>query len=337
VTENHFDDTKVQSTTTYIYRVAAKNAYGTGPYAGDLVPVTVTAPPACTPPGVMAINDVNNDGADFDIAPNQPQDGRVNIRQIFVAEPFFEAGVNKLMITMQVSPSSAATPLPSSQWYIIWNRLNPDSDFDRMYVGMKTDATGATSFEYGKFGVPLDPTNPNPNANTPVKLGDVDSGTYDAVNGVITITLSNSKAENIHAGQSLTALNARTFMSQPDAGPKSQRNASDITDDATYTLIGNAACATNPPTAVLSGKPTNGFAPLKVTFDGSGSFDPAGDSIALYTFDFGDGSSKVSQSAPGISHTYTTPGNYFASLTVTDSSGVKSTNQPSVGIQVKKK
>jgi PKD domain len=286
---------------------------------------------------VMAINDVNNDGTDFDIAPNQPADGRVNIRQVFVAEPYFEAGVNKLVFTIQVSPSSASTPLPSSQWYLIWNRLNPDSDFDRWYVGMKTDATGATSFEYGKFGVPLDPTNPNPNANTPVKLGDVDSGTYDIASGVITITLSTSNAENIHAGQSLTALNARTFMSQPDSGPKSQRNASDVTDDATYALIGNDACNTNPPTAVLSAKPTSGFAPLKVTFDGSKSFDSGGDSIVLYTFDFGDGSSKVSQSAPGITHTYSITGNYFATLTVTDSSGVKSTNQPAVGIQVKKK
>jgi hypothetical protein len=36
-----------------------------------------------------------------------------------------------------------------------------------------------------------------------VRLGDADSGTYDPVNGVITITLSNNKAENIGAGQTL--------------------------------------------------------------------------------------------------------------------------------------
>src|SRR5207302_133419 len=145
------------------------------------------------------------------------------------------------------------------------------------YVAMVSDATGATTFEYGKFGVPLDPTNPNPNANTPVKIGDADAGSYDIAGGVITITLSNSKAENIQAGQSLTALNSRTYLSQPNVGPKSQRNASDITDDGGYTLIGNGACNTSPPTAVLLAKPTSGFAPLSVTFTGSKSFDPDGE------------------------------------------------------------
>lgn len=333
--DTHYDDKKVSSGTTYVYRITARNGYGEGSFCGDIVPVTVTAPPACNAPGVLAVNDVNNDGTDFDIAPNTPADGRVNIRQLFVAEPFFEAGVNKLVFTLQVSPSNSGAAPPSSQWYILWNRLHPDADFDRWYVAMKSDALGALTFEYGKFGVPLDPTNPNPNANAPVKLGDADSGSYDIAGGVITITLSTSKAENIQAGQSLTALNLRTFLSQPDVGPKSQRNASDITDDAGYTLIGNAACNTSPPTAVLNAKPTSGFAPLKVTFSGAHSFDSDGEAIVSYSFNFGDGSPTVSQAGSSTTHTYSTPGNYFATLTVTDASGVKSTNQPQMGIQVK--
>ncbi len=42
-----------------------------------------------------------------------------------------------------------------------------------------------------------------------------------------------------------------------------------------------------PPVAVIEASPTNGFAPLEVTFDGSGSYDPDGRVVAFY-WDFGD-------------------------------------------------
>src|SRR5205085_2372009 len=138
---------------------------------------------------------------------------------------------------------------PSSQWYIIWNRQVPDVNFDRWYVAMKSDATGAISFEYGKFGVPTNTstaTLPPPNStstNQSVKLGDADGGSYDPATGTITITLSTSKAENVHAGQTLKQLNARTFFARPDAGLRAQSAASDITGDGSYTLVGNNSCA----------------------------------------------------------------------------------------------
>ena len=54
-----------------------------------------------------------------------------------------------------------------------------------------------------------------------------------------------------------------------------------------------------PPTANLKASPTSGNAPLNVTFDGTGSFDPDfGDTIASYTFKFGDGSPDVTQGSP---------------------------------------
>src|SRR5205823_13967282 len=65
----------------------------------------------------------------------------------------------------------------------------------------------------------------------------------------------------------------------------------DSTAGGSYTVSGNDFCAPNtPPTAVLTAAPTSGPAPLSVTLSGSGSSDPdAGDSIASYTFYFGDG------------------------------------------------
>jgi len=116
--------------------------------------------------------------------------------------------------------------------------------------------------------VPLDPLNPNPNANTPVKLGDADSGSYNVETGVITINVSNSKLENVHAGQGLAQLNVRTYYVRPTVGPRSQNIASDITGDSNYTIVGNAACVANQaPTAKLAVNPEHGNPPLAVAFD----------------------------------------------------------------------
>ena len=339
VTETNFTDTTFDKTLPVFYHVTAVNGFGEGPFCHDIVPTIGIVANPCTLPGVLAANDVSTDGSDNDSGQNVPPDPSLNIRQIFVAEPDLGVGVNKLVFTEQVGTNG--TVLPNSEWYIIWNRLHPDADFDRFYVAMRSDAAGTLSFEYGKFGVPLDTSGgiPNPNSNTPVKLGDVDKGTFDPVTGVIQITLATSKAENIQPGQSLAALNGRNFVGRPDQNPRAARNqalAQDITGDGNYTLAGNAACVLNKaPTAKLTVTPDHGNPPLTVNLDGSASVDPdAGDSIASYTFSFGDGSPDVTQSTPAISHTYKHGGDFFATLTVKDSHGLVSANTASADIQV---
>ena len=109
-----------------------------------------------------------------------------------------------------------------------------------------------------------------------------------------------------------------------------------------YTVNSNQVCRPNAaPTAVLTATPTSGNAPLAVKFDGSGSYDPdtapPPDTIASYTFNFGDRSPAVTQSKPIISHTYTGSGIYPATLTVTDSRGLQSTNTAQVVITVRGK
>jgi PKD repeat protein len=71
------------------------------------------------------------------------------------------------------------------------------------------------------------------------------------------------------------------------------------------------------PTAVVTATPTSGFGPLAVNFTGSGSYDQDG-SIVSYAWTFGDGASS---SAQNPSRTYSTPGTYTATLTVTDNRG----------------
>jgi len=83
------------------------------------------------------------------------------------------------------------------------------------------------------------------------------------------------------------------------------------------------------PVAVASASPISGTAPLTVSFDGSGSWDPDG-SIATYAWDFGDGSGTSTQMNP--SYTYTTAGTYTAQLTVTDNDNATATADISITV-----
>ena len=238
---NSYDDTNIDGATTYSYRVTAVNAIGEGPYCGEATPVIPSD--SCHPPGLLAVDDINTDGSDNDSGQNTPPDARVNLQRLYVAEPDL-GGASKLVFTLYVKPSSIGTAPPSSQWYIIWNRLQPDANFDRWYVAMTSDALGTVSFQYGKFGVPTPIGGvPSTSTNQAVKVGDADSGSYDAATGKIVITLSTSKAENIQPGQTLAALNARTFLASPENGLKSGSAANDITPNGSYTLVGN--CSSN--------------------------------------------------------------------------------------------
>ncbi len=73
------------------------------------------------------------------------------------------------------------------------------------------------------------------------------------------------------------------------------------------------------PTAVAEATPTDGLAPLEVTFSSGGSFDPDPGSTLSYLWDFGDGTTS---SNPNPVHTYSENGTFDATLTVT--SGAKS-------------
>ncbi|MEP6809493.1 MAG: hypothetical protein ABI992_04565, partial [Chthoniobacterales bacterium] len=250
------------------YRVTAINGINEGPYCKEFAPVAGAVVNACSLPGVLVISDLNPDGSDKDSAQNTPADPRVNIKQLFLAEPFVNASPDQLVFTLQVAPSTAGAAPASSQWMIIWNRQGTqptdpnDNKYDRLYVAMVTDAAGTPTFEYGKFGIPINtspPPLPDPSANAPTKYGVPDSGTYDPSTGIIRITIANSKFRTIDggptkyvAGTDLAAINVRTYFNRPDyisdpnstvRSQRSQNNASDITDNSTYSIAGNNSCA----------------------------------------------------------------------------------------------
>lgn len=79
----------------------------------------------------------------------------------------------------------------------------------------------------------------------------------------------------------------------------------------------NAMAANIPPVSVISATPTSGYAPLTVTLDGTGSYDPDG-SIVSYNWTFGDGTTGTGAI---VTHTYTQSTNRTVRLSVTDNSG----------------
>jgi PKD repeat protein len=133
-------------------------------------------------------------------------------------------------------------------------------------------------------------------------------------------------------GQQLNAflMRVNAVAITPDNCPDS------LTPAGEYTIVGNASCQPNTaPVAVLSATPTSGSAPLSVNFSGASSSDAdPGDTIASYSFDFGDGTAVVTQAMATISHTYENAGIYPARLSVKDSRGKSSANPEQVMITV---
>jgi len=87
--------------------------------------------------------------------------------------------------------------------------------------------------------------------------------------------------------------------------------------------IGGSADA---PVAILDYSPRFGAPPLKVLFDGSGSYDPDGN-VALFEWDFGDGATG---GGAKLFHTYSRRGTYKVTLTVRDNDGIPGQAQAEV-------
>jgi PKD repeat protein len=200
------------------------------------------------------------------------------------------------------------------------------------------DAPPTPAFEYGR----VDP-NPTTGINSQTQLGTItgsvsgDTITIELSRSLLTqpVTIGDPAQPAPVAGDVFTNVKSETRLLIGGGGT----GLITVIDDSTpsdYTVHTNAACAPNtPPVASLEAHPQSGFAPLHVDFDASASTDPdAADTIAEYTFDFGDGTAPVTQADPTIQHIYTNAGAYHAFLTVKDSRGASSVNTADAVIQV---
>ncbi|WP_373320144.1 ThuA domain-containing protein [Virgisporangium aurantiacum] len=86
-------------------------------------------------------------------------------------------------------------------------------------------------------------------------------------------------------------------------------------------FIGRGVSTNARPVVTVGATPQSGDSPLAVQFTGSAT-DPDGDTALTYAWTFGDGGTATGANA---SHTYTVPGTFTATLTVTDSLGAAGT------------
>src|SRR5256714_14347898 len=135
------------------------------------------------------------------------------IDYISVAEP---VGTNDLVFRMKVT--NLNTVPPNSRWRIVWNWEGAAGQ--QYYVGMRTDASSAETFEYGHvatavvglvLGVP-----------TETKEGNaVGTATSD---GLITITLPKSAVWKPQPGGLLGAGDGRPLTRDNAGAPKHERS-----------------------------------------------------------------------------------------------------------------
>ncbi|HEX3129689.1 MAG TPA: PKD domain-containing protein [Thermoanaerobaculia bacterium] len=326
-------DSPAPPASQYVYRVHAVSGAGSGascPAVPVEAPPTVTPADPCQVPGVQVTDDPAGDQT------GAPGNGGLDLKAAFVAEPWSQADPDgdNLEIRIRTHQSLDPLPPPNGYWYVYFTYRGV-----KYYAAMTTGDVPATpAYEYGRIDL-----NPTTGINDQTSLGTIEG----SVGGdTITMRLSRSLLTQPVvigdppqpapvAGDVLSSAKGETRLLIGGGGT----GLITVIDDSTpsdYTVHTNAACAPNgAPTARLAAAPQSGHAPLEVDFDGSDSSDPdAGDTIAEYTFDFGDGSDPVTQGSPTVSHTYTAPGNYNASLSVKDSRGKASTNTATAVIQV---
>jgi len=337
-----FVDTQVVANTTYYYYVTATNAAGTGGHCGEVASAAAGSShqSACNLPGVPVVTDPagNQTGA--------PANAQLDITGVAVAEPFpSPAGTSSIVLTMQVANLGQLPALqPNSEWKISFSV--PDTHGTPRTVFVEGDTNDPTK-PFGQFGYGYT------GGTTDFGQGSTGvTGTFDVAGNQIVIIVDTSKpiqfapgvgsgdlpfTVNLPAGTVLNSLTGQTVTlvgSQPGGIGGGLLLTVNATGKGSYTLGGNAFCRPEgPPLAVLQGIPNTGCAPLTVAFDGSQSFDPDGDSITSYTFNFGDGSAPVTQASPKFSYTYSKAGNYPASLKVSCSRNATSGNVAQAEIQ----
>ena len=317
----------------YFYRIRAVSAAGEGamcPAAQVGEPPVVTPSDPCQAPGVQVTTDPAGDQT------GAPGNGGLDLKAAFIAEPWNpnDPAADDLEFRIQTHNSLDPLPPPNGFWYVYFTYRGVN-----YYVAMTTGETPVPSFEYGRVD-----HNPTTGIDQQTTLGTITDASVagDTIlirlsRGLLTqpVTLGGPAQPAPVRGDPFTNVRGETRLLIGGGGT----GLITVIDDSTpseYEVFTNLACAPNEaPLARLSAAPLAGLPPLEVTFNGSTSSDPdAGDTIAEYTFDFGDGTPPVTQATATVMHTYMAAGNYHASLKVKDSRGKPSVNDASVILQV---
>jgi hypothetical protein len=324
------------------YYVQAVNIIGEGDHCGELS-LGIGPPPEteCMTPGLKKLEDPAGDTSAALGIVSTPAPPGSDLLKFQIAQPYQTDGIPRLVFT--ITTDNGQSPQPTgSAWYVAmkiganykgvhmaWKPTSPTTPIFESYTPGANNSGGVD----GRFVTPGTevPAEATSNYIAPfnqviivVKASDLGLNPGDVINGFVS-GVSQSTDPGSMVGAGATAL----YDMMPDS----------LAFTGSYTVDNNQVCRPNTaPVAVLTAMPLSGAAPLLVHFSGANSSDadtaPPPDTIASYTFDFGDGSAPVTQSTPTIDHTYNADGEYPARLTVTDSRGKQSANTAQVIITV---
>ena len=331
-----YNDRTVDSlVSTYTYRITAVNALGEG---GSSNSVSLVVEPrreatgACQAPGVTAIFDPAGDASD-----TQPSH---DITSVSMAEP--ESLSGKLVFTIKVA--DLHTIPPGWRWAVRFGvskggiQQSPPTDVtggasEDYFVSMVTSDSAAPAFTWGVTSVPQGAS------RVFTTKGSLDGASKVEANGAITLVISKSLVNNPAPGDLINNMLGSVRATVPSALPGTggtNETIPDSTGPGSYTLRSATLCLPNTaPVAVITADTDHGVKPLTVSFNASGSYDVDSiDSIASYTFNFGDGGDDVTQGSPTINHTFIEEGEYIVRLVVTDSRGKVSSNTAQFHVEV---
>ena len=318
------------SVANYIYKISAINSQGEGQASNT---VTLAVGPrieltgSCALPGVQVVVDPTGDASD-----TQPAH---DITSVSISEPDSLAG--KLVFTIKVV--NLSTIPPGWRWAVRFGapQSPPDSPVtgpqEDWFVSMVTSDGVAPTFTYGSTGVFQSAS------RVFTTIGSLDPASKVNADGTITLVLPKSAIGNPGPGQGITSVFGSVRATLPSQLPGTggtNETIPDSTGTGSYALRPANLCLPNTaPLAVLTGSPDHGYQPLTVQFDASGSSDADSiDTVASYTFNFGDGSDDVNQNSPVIQHSFPDAGEYITRLVVTDSRGKVSANTAQFKIKV---
>lgn len=226
-TSRSFEDTTVVAGESYFYQVTAVNAEGESQACGEASPTEEEPEPQgsrCVLPGLQiasdAEGDVNTGGSDGH-----------DILALFAAEPLFEDGSQKLVLTMKVR-DLASVPVNST-----WRMEFVAPDGETYFVAAdSSDPTGVTC-RYGFL-----------DGNIYTSQGPADGCEVSQAEGTFTITIATSKVGGIGAGTAIAVQGTAQLL--VGAAGTGLLATIDTAGPGGYTLAGNDACANQGPVAV---------------------------------------------------------------------------------------
>ncbi len=214
-------------------------------------------------------------------------------------------------------------------------------------------ANGVLGIELGTSGVPStnilggSTSGPNDQQNYPVlTIVSYTPGTGTTIAGDINTTPNTEVFVDLYAdtvkgqggyGQGQTYVGSVTVTTTIDGNasftylstslPRNAIVSATATDPGNTSEFSLDQAEDTPPIAAIVARPSPAGSPAttfnegqSITFDGSGSYSPDGDSLD-YTWDFNDGSPLVTTTTPTVTHAYHYDGTYVVTLTVNDGHG----------------